>query len=68
MASTSPLASTGMDAQTLNAMRPTKSFNVNNPKDLAALKKVGPLAQHPAYTSAWRREAAREQVDNGMRK
>ena len=34
----------------------------------AALRKVGPLAQHPAYTSAWRREAAREQVDNGMRK
>jgi Rod binding domain-containing protein len=30
-----------MDAQTLTAMRPTKSFNVNNPKDLAALKKVG---------------------------
>ena len=34
----------------------------------AALRKVGPLAQHPAYTSAWRREAAKEQVDNGMRK
>jgi hypothetical protein len=32
----------------------------------AALKKAGPLAQHPAYTSAWRKQAAREQVDSGM--
>ena len=29
------------DAQTLMGTRPTKSFNVNNVKDLAALKKVG---------------------------
>lgn len=41
MATTSALSTIGMDAQTLNATRPTKSFNVNNPKDLAALKKVG---------------------------
>ncbi len=38
---TSPIPTTGMDAQTLNAVRTTKSFNVNNPKDLAALKKTG---------------------------
>ncbi len=41
MATTSALSTIGMDAQTLNATRPTKSFNVNNPKDMAALKKVG---------------------------
>ena len=29
------------DAQTLMGTRPTKSFNVNNVKDLASLKKVG---------------------------
>lgn len=37
--STSPLP--GMDAQTLNAMRTSKSFDVKNPKSLEALKKVG---------------------------
>jgi len=31
----------GMDAQTLNNVRPMKSFDVKNPKDLAALKKTG---------------------------
>ena len=31
----------GMDAQTLNAMRTNKSFDVKNPKSLDALKKVG---------------------------
>ena len=41
MATTSSLSSIGMDAQTLNATRPTKSFNLNNPKDMAQLKKVG---------------------------
>ncbi len=39
MTSTSPLP--GMDAQTLIATRPTKSFDVKNPKNLEALKKVG---------------------------
>jgi flagellar protein FlgJ len=38
---TSPLASTGMDARTLNATKPIKSFDVKNPKDMAALKKTG---------------------------
>ncbi len=35
----------------------------------AALRVVGkdvPLGSHPAYGSAWRRTAAREQLDNGM--
>ncbi|MBL8691120.1 MAG: rod-binding protein [Rhodospirillaceae bacterium] len=41
MATTSSLSSIGMDAQTLNATRPNKSFNLNNPKDMAQLKKVG---------------------------
>ena len=31
----------GMDAQTLNAVRSGKSFDVKNPKNLDALKKVG---------------------------
>ena len=39
MTSASPLP--GMDAQTLIATRPTKSFDVKNPKNLEALKKVG---------------------------
>ncbi len=39
MSSTPPLP--GMDASTLNAVRPMKSFDVKNPKDLANLKKVG---------------------------
>lgn len=30
-----------MDAQTLNAMRTNKTFDVKNPKSLDALKKVG---------------------------
>jgi len=38
---TSPAMTTGMDAQTLNAVRPTKGFNAGNPKDMAALKRVG---------------------------
>ncbi len=35
----------------------------------AALRVAGkdvPLGSHPAYGSAWRRTAAREQLDNGM--
>ena len=40
-APTTASALPGMDAKTLNAVRPTKSFDVKNPKDLAALKKVG---------------------------
>lgn len=39
MTSTTPLP--GMDAQTLNATRPTKAFDIKNPKSLEALKKVG---------------------------
>ena len=31
----------GMDAQTLQAVKPTKAFDVKSPKDLAALKKTG---------------------------
>jgi hypothetical protein len=33
---------------------------------LRVVEQEGPLAGHPAYRSAWRRQAAREQLDNGM--
>ena len=33
---------------------------------LRVVEQDGPLAGHPAYRSAWRRQAAREQLDNGM--
>jgi Rod binding domain-containing protein len=39
--SSSPLPGLRPDAQMLMGTRPTKSFNVNNAKDIAALKKVG---------------------------
>jgi peptidoglycan hydrolase FlgJ len=38
---TSSIPQIGMDAQTLNAVRPVKSFDVKNPKDMAALRKTG---------------------------
>ncbi|MBM3546432.1 MAG: chemotaxis protein [Alphaproteobacteria bacterium] len=38
---TSALPAAGMDAQTLKNVQPMKSFDVKNPKDLAALKKTG---------------------------
>ena len=31
---------------------------------LRVVEQDGPLAGHPAYRSAWRRQAAREQLDN----
>jgi Rod binding domain-containing protein len=39
MSATSALP--GLDVQTLNAARPTKSFDVHSPKSMAALRKVG---------------------------
>jgi len=33
---------------------------------LAIVERDGPLAGHPAYRSAWRQQAAREQIDNGI--
>ncbi|MGI9116164.1 MAG: hypothetical protein ACR2JV_00830 [Gaiellales bacterium] len=33
---------------------------------LRVVERDGPLAGHPAHRSAWRRQAAREQVDSGM--
>ncbi len=34
---------------------------------LAQVERAAPLAGHPAHASAWRRQAARELVDDGMR-
>jgi len=34
---------------------------------LARVERSAPLAGHPAHASAWRRQAARELVDDGMR-
>ena len=33
---------------------------------LAIVERDGPLSGHPAYRSAWRQQAAREQIDNGI--
>ncbi|GEM_PF-1875377 len=33
---------------------------------LRIVEQDGPLAGHPAYASAWRRTASREQLDNGV--
>ena len=33
---------------------------------LRVVERDGPLGGHPAYASAWRRQAARELVDPGM--
>ena len=42
MASTAAASmASGMTAQTMNATRPTKDFDVHSPKNMAALKKVG---------------------------
>ena len=34
---------------------------------LARLEREAPIAGHPAHGSAWRRQAAHELVDDGMR-
>ena len=34
---------------------------------LRAVEREAPIAGHPAHGSAWRRQAARELVDDGMR-
>jgi len=34
---------------------------------LARVERDAPLAGHPAHASAWRRQAARELLDDGMR-
>ncbi|MFM7246102.1 MAG: hypothetical protein ACKO7U_01120 [Actinomycetota bacterium] len=34
---------------------------------LRSVEREAPLAGHPAHGSAWRRQAARELVDDGMR-
>jgi hypothetical protein len=34
---------------------------------LVRVEREAPIAGHPAHASAWRRQAARELVDDGMR-